>query len=182
MLLTHNNRAEHHAVSSDYLIPISRNDDNIILCDNQDTEVISEMEIPESRRRPQSVVSDYFIPVNINTHTNVTSRDTLNSQSDDYLHPYTSFINNLQKDTVTAYIHRDDQESPDLDKEVNDHKYLHVYEQLRHDSKDNCPSYMLPPCPLQLDIAYRTTNNISVQNTEKSSTIQKDGEEKIFVF
>ncbi|CAC5383316.1 unnamed protein product [Mytilus coruscus] len=157
--LTSNNRAEHHAVSSDYLTPISSNDDKRIQCDNQDTDVISEVEIPECRRRPESAISDYLIPVNVYTDSNVISRDsshTSNGQSDDYLHPYTSLINTLQRDAVTADIHRDYQVSTESDEEVNDHKYSHFYEQLRHDLTDRCPMYMLQPCPLQQNISDRT--------------------------
>ncbi|CAG2187815.1 unnamed protein product [Mytilus edulis] len=173
--LTYKNREEHHAVSSDYLTPISGNDDNIILSDYPDTEVVSEVEIPECRRRPESAVSDYLIPVNVNTDSNVISRDsspTSNGQSDDYLHPYTSLVNTLQRDALTADVHKDDQVTSEIVEEDNDHKYSHLYEQLRHDLIDRCPMYMLQSFPLQQDISYGTTDNIST--TEISSTIKNE--------
>ncbi|CAC5383305.1 unnamed protein product [Mytilus coruscus] len=148
--LPYKNRTEQPTVSSEYLTPISDNDESRDLCDNQDTELTSEVEIPECCGRPQSAVSDYLIPVNAYKDSTVTSRDSprnSNSQGDDYLHPYTSFMNNLHRDTVTADIHRDDQVSSESDEEVNNHKYSHLYEQLRHDLKDICPTYMLPSCP-----------------------------------
>lgn len=174
--LTCNNRAEHHAVSSDYLTPISSNDDNRILCDNQDTDVISEVEISECRRRPVSAVSDYLIPVNEHTDSNVISRDsshTSNDHSDDYLHPYTSLINTLQRDAVTADIHKDDQVTSESGEEAN--KYSHLYERLRHDLTDRCPMYMLQSFSLQENISYGTTDN---SKTEMSSTIKNGEEEK----
>lgn len=174
--LTYNNREEPHAVSSDYLTPISSNDDNIILSDYPDTEVVSEVEIPECRRRPES---DYLIPVNVNTNSNVIARDsspTSNVQSDDYLHPYTSLVNTLQRVALTADVHKDDQVTSESVEEDNDHKYSHLYEQLRHDLIDRCPMYMLQSFPLQQDISYGTTDNSST--TEISSTIKNEKEEK----
>lgn len=176
--LTYNNRAEHHAVSSDYLTPISSYDDNRIICDNHDTDVISEVEIPKCRRRPESAVSDYLIPVNEHTDSNAISRDsshTSNDHSDDYLHPYTSLINTLQRDAVTADIHKDDKVTSESGEEANDHKYSHLYERLRHDLTDRCPMYMLQSFSLQQNISYGTTDN---SKTEMSSTIKNDEEEK----
>lgn len=167
-LLTQRNNihVEQNLVSSEYLTTISGSD---IIDDNsdiQDTSIIIAVETPECFGRLHSAVSDYLIPVNTYQDNYVIDS---NSASDDYLHPYTSVISSMQKNTITADIHTENQTSSESDEEANDHKYSHLYEQLSHDCRDNCPTYT-HPLPSIHSITQRTAEKVRIQNTKKSDT------------
>ncbi|CAC5374161.1 unnamed protein product [Mytilus coruscus] len=173
-VLTHRNITEQNTVSSEYLTPISGNDKHEDHCDIQDTSIIIAVETPECCGRLHSAVFDYLIPVNVYQDSYVSSHvNDSNSQGDEYLHPYTSVISSLQRDTITADIQTENQISSESDEEANDHKYSNLYEQLSHNWKDNCPTYT-HPLSSQHSITHGTAKKVHIQNKKVSNTFQKD--------
>lgn len=168
-ILTRRNIIEQNSVSSEYLTPISGTDINDDSSDIQDTSIILAVETQECFGRLHSAVSDYLIPVNAYHDSYVNDSK---GESDDYLHPYTSVLSSLQKNTITTDIHTVNQSSSESDEEANDHKYSHLYEQLSHDWKDNCPTYIHPLSSID-SITQSTAEKVRIQNTKESHTLKK---------